>query len=147
MSREDASEILRTGTCLCGGVRVTTRGDLRGVVFCHCSQCRKQTGLYYAATEVADDRLAVEGGDNISWYEASTFAKRGFCKVCGSALFWKAADSKVTSVMAGLFEQPSGLEPAMHILTADQGDFYRIADDLPQHAWSSDDVPVAPREG
>ena len=100
--------------------------------------------MYYATTNVADNRLEVEGGDNVSWYEASDFAKRGFCKVCGSALFWKIAGSGVTSVMAGLFEQPSGLEPAMHIFTADKGDFYDINDALPQHERSSIDVPVAP---
>ncbi|WP_312797252.1 GFA family protein [Tianweitania sp.] len=144
MTQYGDSHLAHTGSCLCGQVRVTARGALRGVVFCHCSQCRKQTGLYYAATEVADDQLSAEGAENVSWYEASAFAKRGFCKMCGSALFWKAVQSDVTSVMAGLFDQPSGLEPAMHIFTADKGDFYEIADDLPQHERSSDDVPVAP---
>lgn len=136
MSHDDPSDIVRTGACLCGRVRFTTHGVLRGVIFCHCSQCRKQTGLYYAATRVPDERLEVEGAENVSWYEASTLAKRGFCKVCGSALFWKAVGSDVTSVMAGAFEQPSDLEGAMHIFTADQGDFYRINDGLPQHDGS-----------
>jgi hypothetical protein len=147
VSQHPTSPLVRTGSCLCGQVRITTHGVLRGVVFCHCSQCRKQTGLFYAATNVADDQLEVEGGEHVSWYEASDHAKRGFCKVCGSALFWKARDSVVTSVMAGVFDQPSGLEPAMHIFTADKGDFYGIGDDLPQHERSSPDVPVAPSEG
>jgi hypothetical protein len=146
MTQHDAVMLTRTGSCLCGGVRIKTHGDLRGVVFCHCSQCRKQTGLYFAATNVADHQLEVEGADNVSWYGASDFARRGFCRSCGSALFWKVVDSHVTSVMAGLFDQPSGLEPAMHIFAADKGDFYHINDDLPQHDYSSSDVPVAPRE-
>ena len=45
------------GSCLCGAVRFTASGPLRGVLYCHCSQCRKQTGHYYAATNVADDDL------------------------------------------------------------------------------------------
>lgn len=50
-----------TGACLCGSVRFRTRGELREVVACHCSQCRKQTGLYYAATNVQIGNLFIEG--------------------------------------------------------------------------------------
>ncbi|MBP0439746.1 GFA family protein [Tianweitania sediminis] len=125
------------GACLCGGVRIRTHGELRGVVFCHCSQCRRQTGLYYAATDVADEQLEVQGSDNITWFEASAEARRGFCKICGSALFWKRAGSAKTSIMAGLFDQPSGLQPAHHIFVADKGDFYKIEDDLPRFPGSN----------
>lgn len=132
----------RSGGCLCGKVRFTTSGALRGVVYCHCSQCRRQSGHFYAATNVADDRLTIEGSSNLTWYEASTSAQRGFCRFCGSGLFWKRNGSDVTSVLAGAFEQPSGLAAEMHIFVADKGDYYEIADGLPQFARSSDSVPV-----
>ena len=77
------------GGCLCGAVRFRTGGALRGVVYCHCSQCRKQSGHFYAATNVADADIVIEGTESITWYEASAFARRGFCKTCGSVLFWK----------------------------------------------------------
>ena len=127
----------RTGSCLCGAVSFETRGALRGVVYCHCSQCRKQTGHYYAATNVADDDLAIEGSGELNWYAASPEAKRGFCRVCGSALFWKRNGSKVTSVMAGAFDSPSGLAGQTHIFVADKGDYYEIKDDLPRYEQSS----------
>ena len=127
----------RPGSCLCGAVRFETRGALRGVVYCHCSQCRKQTGHYYAATNVADDDLAIEGSGELNWYAASPEAKRGFCRVCGSALFWKRNGSKVTSVMAGAFDSPSGLAGQTHIFVADKGDYYEIKDDLPRYEQSS----------
>lgn len=131
------------GSCLCGAVSFTTSGPLRGVVYCHCSQCRKQTGNFYAATDVADKDLRVEGSDNISWYESSDFARRGFCRTCGSALFWKRRDGTYTSVLAGLFDKPSGLEGDCHIFVADKGDFYEIADELPQFEKSSSSIKVA----
>ena len=131
------------GSCLCGAVRFHTSGHLRGVVYCHCSQCRKQTGLYYAATDVGDADLTVEGAENLTWYAASDFAKRGFCKVCGSALFWKRNGADKVSIMAGAFEEPSGLVADSHIFVADKGDFYTIDDGLPQHARSSAAVIVA----
>ena len=125
-----------TGHCLCGAVRFRTVGPLREVIACHCSQCRRQTGHFYAATNVLDEGLTVEGGDNVSWYRASDTASRGFCRTCGSALFWKSDGSDYTSIMAGAFDQPTGLKIGVHIFCADKGDYYEIDDGAPQFAQS-----------
>jgi hypothetical protein len=135
--------ILHKGSCLCGAVRFAASGPLRGVIYCHCSQCRKQSGHYYAATNIADSNLAVEGQEKITWYRASPYAKRGFCSVCGSALFWKHNTSDEISVMAGAFEQPSGLKAEAHIFVADKGDYYDITDGLPQFERSTPEIKVA----
>ncbi len=127
---------IRTGGCLCGAVRFRTEGPLREVVACHCGQCRRQTGLYYAATNVDNDRITVEGGEAIAWYRASDRARRGFCSRCGSALFWCEDGADTTSVLAGAFDQPTGLRLTEHIFCADKGDFYDIADGLPQYPGS-----------
>jgi len=134
---------LHKGSCLCGAVRFAVSGPLRGVIYCHCSQCRKQSGHYYAATNAADADLAVDGSEKITWYKASAFAKRGFCSICGSVLFWKHNELAETSVMAGAFEQPSGLKGEVHIFVADKGDYYEIDDGLPQFERSTPDVKVA----
>ncbi|MFZ1682478.1 MAG: GFA family protein [Rhizobiaceae bacterium] len=132
-----------TGSCLCGAVRFRTAGALRGVIYCHCTQCRKQSGHHYASTNVADECLTVEGGENVAWYASSADAKRGFCRACGSALFWKHRAKATTSINAGSFDSPSGLAGAMHIFVADKGDYYDIDDGLPQHARSAAGVTVA----
>ncbi|QRM55684.1 GFA family protein [Sinorhizobium sp. BG8] len=126
-------EVLHTGHCLCGAVRFRTRGPLREVIACHCSQCRRQTGHFYAATNARDDHLEVEGSDNVTWYRASEMAARGFCKTCGSALFWKGDGSDTTSIMAGAFDKPTGFEISLHIYCADKGDYYDLDDGLPQY--------------
>ncbi|WP_137931016.1 GFA family protein [Mesorhizobium comanense] len=131
------------GSCLCGAIRFRTRGVLRGVIYCHCSQCRKQSGHFYAATNIADADIVVEGADNITWYEASSFAKRGFCKTCGSLLFWKPREDAYVSVLAGSFDQPTGLEGECHIFVGDKGDYYSIDDDLPRFEKSTPSVKVA----
>jgi hypothetical protein len=128
---EPAMNDIQTGRCLCGAVTFRTTGRLRGVLYCHCSQCRRQTGHFYAATNVGDDRLDIDGADAITWYAASDDARRGFCRTCGSALFWKRNGSDVTSVMAGAFDSPSGLIGHSHIFVADKGDYYEIDDGLP----------------
>jgi len=134
---------IHSGGCLCGAIRFETRGPLRGVVYCHCSQCRKQSGHFYAATNVPDTDIEVRGADSVTWYAASSSAKRGFCKICGSLLFWKHNALDYVSVMAGSFEQPSGLKPECHIFVADKGDYYSIDDGLPQFARSTPSIVAA----
>jgi hypothetical protein len=132
-----------TGSCLCGAVSFRTQGALRDVVYCHCSQCRKQTGHYFAATNVAESCIEIAGADMLHWYAASAKARRGFCRNCGSALFWKHQDLDYVSVLAGAFNQPTGLKAACHIFVEDKGDYYDIDDGLPQFAQASPTVRTA----
>ena len=126
-----------SGSCLCGAVQFTVSGPLQTASACHCSQCRKQTGLYYASTNVATNDISVTGSESISWYQSSPVARRGFCRVCGSALFWAADDADTISVMAGLFDDPGDLKIGYHIFCADKASFYEISDGLPQYPLSS----------
>lgn len=127
-----------TGGCLCGGVRYAVSGPLRHVVACHCSQCRRWSGNYVAATRAATSDLTLTEADTLAWYPSSDNAERGFCTRCGSNLFWRRAtgERKWTSIMAGTLDPPTGLDLMQHIFVADKSDFYEIADGLPQHpAW------------
>jgi hypothetical protein len=134
---------IHSGSCLCGAVRFRTHGPLRGVVYCHCSQCRRQTGHFLAATNVNDADIEIEGAETLVWYAASRFAKRGFCGKCGSVMFWKHNDLDEISVTAGSFDAPSGLTAECHIFVADKGDYYEIADGLPQFPRSTPSIKVA----
>lgn len=136
---------IRRGSCLCGAVEFRTRGALRGVVYCHCSQCRRQTGHVVAATSSADADIDIQGTESLAWYAASDEAKRGFCRDCGSVLFWKRNGSDRISVMAGTFDRPTGLEGESHIFVADKGDYYEIHDGLPQFEHSRPAAEVAKR--
>ncbi len=122
-----------TGSCLCGTIKYTVDGPLRDITACHCTQCRKQSGHFYAATSAADADLVIEGGDNLTWYEASDDAKRGFCKSCGSALFWKLNSEDKTSILAGSLDNEAGVKLIDHIFVADKGDYYEIKDGVPAY--------------
>ncbi len=121
------------GGCLCGAVRFVVDGPLRPVVACHCVQCRKTSGHYVAATSALRDGVRIEG--EVRWFQSSDTARRGFCPVCGSSLFWDGPGSHL-SIHAGALEAPTGLRLAGHIYCADKGDYYDITDDLPQAAQS-----------
>ncbi|MGF1594515.1 MAG: GFA family protein [Kiloniellaceae bacterium] len=107
-------------------------GELRPVVACHCSQCRRAFTNYGAFTAAARDSLAVADAADLAWYDSSPGVRRGFCRRCGSALFWDNAANPFVSIAAGAFDQPSGLKQVRHIYIADKADFYDIADGLEQ---------------
>lgn len=122
---------LTKGSCNCGAIKWEAEGDLRSIIACHCGQCRKQTGSFYAATNVADEKLNLISGETLKWYQSSPGAKRGFCSECGSALFWKNAGDSFTSILAGSIDGPTGLEIGEHIYTKDLPDWYEITDGKP----------------
>lgn len=121
------------GSCLCGAVRFTVDGELPGPDACHCVQCRKHSGHYFASTDVPKSSLTVEGEDQLAWYRSSDRVRRGFCKACGSSLFWDPVQSEKIAVAMGAFDNPTGTRLHMHIFVAEKGDYYDIADGLPQH--------------
>jgi len=122
----------RKGGCACGEVRFRTGGELRPVVACHCSQCRRAFTNYGAFTAVERSALAVDNEAAVSWFDSSPGVRRGFCRHCGSALFWDRASNDYVSIAAGAFDQPSGLQLARHVYVADKADFYDIGDGLEQ---------------
>ena len=125
---------MHTGSCLCGAVKFTVEGELAGPDACHCGQCRKTSGHYWASTEVKKRALQVEGEFNVAWFRSSEKVQRGFCSTCGASLFWELIDGDSISVAMGAFDAPTGTQLAKHIFVADKGDYYEIKDGLPQDA-------------
>ena len=120
------------GSCECQGVMFELTGELRDVVFCHCSQCRKTSGHYWAATQVSKGNLNLIKATSLSWYDSSNKARRGFCSVCGSSMFYERKGIDKISVSAGSLEIPTSLDRMRHIYVASKGDYYDISDELPQ---------------
>ena len=131
------NETLHTGSCLCGGVRYRTRGELRAAIACHCSQCRRTSGHFHVMTSVANADLELIASDTLAWYRSSVEAERGFCRVCGGNLFWRPSAEARTSITCGTLDTPTNIKIAEHIFLADKSDYYRLDDDLPKKAgWS-----------
>lgn len=132
-----------TGNCLCGAVRYTVDAPLRPVVGCHCTQCRKTSGHHVAAT--AAPREAVRIAGEVQWYASSASARRGFCPICGSNLFWDGPGAHL-SIFAGTLDGDPGIRLAGHIHCADKGAYYDIADGLPQVPGADPGLTVLMRE-
>lgn len=71
-------------------------------------------------------------GESLRWYRSSPHAQRGFCSACGSYLFWRYDDEGATSFSLGSLDDTSSIALEKHIFVGDKGDYYAIADALPQ---------------
>lgn len=142
-TQSDSKDITASGGCLCGAVRYEVRGPLRPVVNCHCGQCRRTSGHFVAASGARRGDFSLVSSDELRWYESSPEARRGFCGVCGSSVFWDPTGGDETMIMTGTMDSPTGLETAAHIFVGDAGDYYDIPDDgLPRLAGGDHGVEV-----
>ena len=122
-----------TGGCLCGAVRFEIKGRLSDAHACHCSLCRRQSGHYAVASDAARADFVLTEDRGLAWYRSSDFAKRGFCRECGSVLFWDDGGEAV-SINLGSLEETGGVTVTKHIFVDEKGDYYELTDGLPQFA-------------
>jgi hypothetical protein len=127
-----AEEKKHGGRCLCGEVRYQVRGDLRGVIACHCGQCRRTSGHFAAMTSAPSAHIELTASDQLRWYQSSDTAERGFCARCGSNLFWRQKGRDAISITAGTLDTPTNLSIEEHIFVADKSDYYTINDEAPK---------------
>lgn len=118
------------GTCNCGAVRFGVSNYSGGATACHCGQCRKQSGHHWASGHAPVTDFTIDG--DVRCHASSASARRGFCPTCGTFLFWKHNDEDMMSFSLGALDGPTGLKLGRHIFTAFKGDYYDIADGLPQ---------------
>ena len=100
-----------------------------------------------AATATLQDNLVLDSDQGLSWYQSSESARRGFCRICGSSLFWFPVAGSRICIMAGTLDQPTGIEAAEHIYVDFKADYYELNDGLPQSpGWFDDGVPAPGRD-
>lgn len=119
------------GSCLCGACRFTLPGPAGAITACHCHQCRSLSGHYSASFDVEEAAVDWLSRRGLAEYRTKGGGVRGFCKGCGSSLWFRAADGGF-SVEAGAVDGPTGGRLAAHIFVAEKGDHYGIDDGLPQ---------------
>jgi hypothetical protein len=122
-----------SGSCNCGAVSFKLAQAPTEATACHCTQCRKQSGHYFASANLPKSALQLSGEEHITWYQSSEKVRRGFCSKCGCWLFWEPVFRDWTSVALGSLNDNTNLTLERHIFVAHKGDYYSIADGLPQN--------------
>lgn len=126
-----------TGGCLCGAVQYQVRGPMRDVVNCHCSMCQRLHGSFGPHSKAKKTDITITRDTGLAWYKTSNVAQRGFCRECGSSLFWQPFDQDATGIIAGSLDEHTGLKTIGHIFTGEKAGYYEITDGLPQFEGSS----------
>ncbi|MEM7571191.1 MAG: GFA family protein [Pseudomonadota bacterium] len=117
-----------SGSCLCGAVKVTAAPQELHTDVCHCSMCRNWGGSPAFSINCTDGfEIADEAA--VSVYSSSDWAERGFCKVCGTHLFYRMKDGSFYSIPTGLFGDVEGLELTLEIYVDEKPDYYDFAGD------------------
>jgi hypothetical protein len=97
----DVSE--KKGHCLCGAVSITAKAASNHVGACHCRMCRRWGGGPFIEIDCGTD-VAFEGAENISVFDSSAWAERGFCRSCGTHLFYRIKETGQHMMPVGLFD-------------------------------------------
>lgn len=116
------------GSCLCGGVRISTKMMSNKMGACHCDMCKKWAGGPLLAVDCGND-VTFEGKENVSVFNSSAWAERGFCKQCGSHLFYRLKDPVLYVVPVGLFDNKPPIVFDHQIFIEQKPAFYSFANE------------------
>lgn len=107
MSNSDSRSPHRSGDgrCLCGSIHISVNNLSSSLEVCHCGICRKWAGGPLFAINCGS-QVTFEGEANIAIFNSSEWAERGFCKQCGTHLFYRLKQNNQFFIPAGLFDQP-----------------------------------------
>ena len=96
------SEEACRGSCFCGAVQLTIRGEPAGMGYCHCESCRRwSAGPVNAFNLWKPEAVQItRGADNTSTYGRSTHSYRRWCKTCGGHIFTEHPGMELTDVHA-----------------------------------------------
>jgi len=127
MSDSTETHSKREGGCLCGAVKFVASEASNHVGACHCGSCRKWGGGPFVEIECG---AAVEftGDDNISLYNSSDWAERGFCKQCGTHLFYRLKDNQAHHMPVGLFDNDSDLVFKGQVFIDEKPHYYNFSE-------------------
>jgi hypothetical protein len=119
------------GKCLCGAVRFHAEVDHSTHGACHCGMCRRWSGgsPFFS---VPTTSVSFEGEENVGRYASSGWAERGFCKTCGSALFYYLKPMSRYIMSAGAFDDQGAFKLASEIYIDRKPDGYSLAGDHPR---------------
>jgi hypothetical protein len=64
--------------------------------------------------------------ETLTWYAPAPGVEYGFCRTCGSTLFWRTAERPDwLSIAAGTLDPPTGLRTTRALWVAEASDYFR----------------------
>jgi hypothetical protein len=109
------------GGCSCGAVRYRLSSDPLFTHCCHCLNCQRQTGSAFVINllvEADHVELLAGGPQPVDVPRDGGSSQRIFrCPTCRVAVFSEYGRPEIKFVRAGTLDDPSNVEPDVHIYT------------------------------
>ncbi len=115
---------------MCGDVSFEAQGIYPRVHARKCEMCRAWTGGPMLAASVAS--ISFQGEELIERYRSSEWAERGFCKKCGTSLFYRLIENDMYIMATGCFADPEQFALAGEIFVDEKPGSYDFAGDHPR---------------
>lgn len=116
-----------TGRCLCGAVQFSAEQVETHFHACHCGMCRRWSGGPLFAALASGVTFS---GEEPATYASSEWAERGFCRRCGTNLFYRFKDGGQCVLCVGAFDDPTPFKLVGEIYVDHQPPGYRFAGEL-----------------
>jgi len=100
-----------TGGCQCGAVRYRAEPIIDNAHICHCRMCQKAVGNFFAALVGAPKETFALTRGKPATFRSSEHVERGYCRDCGTPLFYNGVNSKYVSLTIGSMDHPERLKP------------------------------------
>lgn len=126
MDSENMTTRTIQGRCLCGAVRVTARDVGNNVGACHCKMCRRWAGGPFMEIDCGT-HVEFDGDDDIAVFNSSDWAERGFCRACGTHLFYRLKGTGQHMVPVGLFDDDDTLVFDTQVFVDERPAYYEFA--------------------
>ncbi len=117
MNEPERIDLAASGGCQCGAVRYRASAMLDTSHICHCRMCQKAAGNFFIALiGIPKDALTWTRGTPAT-FRSSEQVERGFCRACGTPLYYDYAGSRHLSVTTGSLDNPAAFPPRVQFGT------------------------------
>jgi hypothetical protein len=116
----------KSGGCLCGAVRFTATPANDDVGACHCSICRRWSAGPFMVRDCGTS-LKIEDASKAGVYRSSEWAERGFCKTCGTTLYYRLIEKDMYFVSAEAFDDVKTLAFTSQVFIDEKPAYYDFA--------------------
>ena len=131
--------------CLCGGVRVDADFEELEIAACHCDSCRRWTAGPFLTVEGATNVIPA-GIDSLGIYRSSEWGERGFCRTCGTALFWRSVDGEHYALSATAIDDLGDPPFVRQIFVDSKPNWYEFANQTEMMTGAEFFAKVAPTQ-
>lgn len=141
---ETPETIERKGRCLCGAVQITAHQASTEVGACHCGMCRRWGGGPAFELDCGTN-VTLTGEDHIAVYNSSEWAERGFCKTCGTNLFYRLKEPGQYMIASAIFDDEEVLNFTTQVYIDSKPDYYSFAEQTKKMTGAEVEALYAPQ--